>query len=403
MLRPAENPIIRNLLVHEESKMVASTSGKRFTSNVNGNTILFESFDVPGARRIHGNVFPLALNITKPSAEQVTVDEAAAAIRDLSERGITTDLLNTHGAVLLRGPRNPSAKAFSTLVHAAEEGRGHKPFDQLGLAGSRTVHEKEVFSASESPPNLWIYHHNEYSRYTQYPTNIHFFCHVAAEEGGESPLGHSTELFERVNAEIPEFIEEVTKKGLMSPDIYRAPGKEGKNFIFTWAGPLAFGRDIKPGDSLETMKAKAERQAARLTPHFKWIEGDQLEVHQYVPAVRRHPVTKLPVFFNSLAGRYGTAYDRGATDPPYKGKDDGMDYPPATYGDGQPIPKKYLNRIWEITQDIHVMIKMEPGDVALVDNYQVSHARAPWTKGDRKVFVSMWDSNKPEEKKFLDY
>lgn len=189
----------------------------------------------------------------------------------------------------------------------------------------------------------------------------------------------------------------------MSPDVYRAPGKEGKNFIFTWAGPLAFGRDIKPGDSMEAMKGKAEKQAARLTPHFRWLQDDQLEVKQYVPAVRRHPKTQLPVFFNSLAGRYGTAYDRGATDPPYKGKDDGMDYPPATYGDGQPIPKEYLHKVWEISQQIHVMIKMEEGDVALVDNYQVSHARAPWTKGDRKVFVSMWDSDQQEEKQFLDY
>jgi hypothetical protein len=102
---------------------------------------------------------------------------------------------------------------------------------------------------------------------------------------------------------MPEFVEEVNKKGLISPDIYRPPGKEGKHFIFTWAGPLAFGRHIEPGDSMETMKAKAEKEIVRLTPHYWWREDDQLEVHQFVPAVRRHPRTGLPIWFNSLAGR----------------------------------------------------------------------------------------------------
>jgi hypothetical protein len=367
-------------------------------SEAAGAAISFDSVTVPGSRIVHGNVFPLALVLSREDKSNPTVDEAAAAIRDLAVRGIITELLNKHGALLLRGPRDPSANAFSRLVHAAEEGRGHIPYDQIGLAGSRTVHDKEVFSASEAPQNLWIYHHNEYSRYTKFPTNIHFFCNTAAEEGGESPLGHSAEVFDVVNKELPDFIRELNEKGgLMSPDIYRAPGKEGKNFIFTWAGPLAFGSQIEPGDDMETMKKKAEKEVVRLTPHFWWRDEDQLEVHQYVPAVRRHPATDKPVFFNSLAGRYGTAYDRGATEPPYLG-DDGMAYPPATYADGTPIPNKYLHRIWEITQETAVMSKLEEGDLVLVDNFQVTHARAPWTKGSRKVLVSMWDTVDPAER-----
>lgn len=339
--------------------------------------------------------------MSNASGAELTLDEAAAALRDLSQRGITTELLNKHGGVILRGQPDASAHAMSVLVHAAEEGRGHFPYDQLGLAGSRTVHDKEVFSASEAPPTLWIYQHNEYSRYTKFPSNIHFFCHHPAIEGGESPFAHSAELFDRMNEEMPEFVKEITEKGLISPDIYRAPGKEAKNFIFTWAGPLAFGRDIKEGDSMETKKAKAEIQAARLTPHFWWRDDDQLEVHQHVPAVRRHPATGKPVWFNSLAGRYGTAMDRGATNPPYVG-DDGMAFPPSTFRDGSVIPKKYLHRMWELSQEIAVLVKTQAGDLALVDNYQVSHGRAPWFKGDRKILVSMWDTDKPEEK-ILDF
>lgn len=370
-------------------------------SVVDDTEVVFRKFDLPGQRIVHGNLFPLALNIGKGNGQKLTLDEATAALRDLSHRGITTSLMNKHGALVIRGVGDPSAHAFSLLVHAAEEGRGRKPYDQIGLAGSRTVHDKEVFSASEAPPHLWIYHHNEYSRYTKFPSNIHFFCHIAAKEGGESPFTHSAELYDRVLAEMPEFVERVAAKGLNSPDIYRAPGNEGKNFSFTWAGPLAFGRNIQPGDDMATKKAKAEIQVRRLTPHFWWKDDNSLEVHQHVPALRRHPATGKPVWFNSLAGRYGTAKDRGATDPPYIG-DDGMSFPPAMYEDGTPLEKKYLHRMWEISNEIQVPVKTEPGDLALVDNYQVSHARAPWTKGDRKIMVSMWDTQDPSEK-ILEY
>jgi alpha-ketoglutarate-dependent taurine dioxygenase len=335
--------------------------------------------------------------MSRESGDQITLEEGADALRELSKQGITTKLLNTHGAVIFRGVRDPSPHAFSVLVHAAEEGRGHKPYDQLGLAGSRTVHDKEVFSASEAPPHLWIHQHNEYSRYTKFPSNIHFFCHKAAEEGGESPFAHSAEFYDRMEAELPQFVHDLATKKLISPDVYRAPGKEAENFSFTWAGPLAFGRDIKEDDDMATKKAKAEIQAKRLTPYFWWIEDDQLEVHQHVEGISRHPATKKPVWFNSMAGRYGTALDRGATDPPYIG-DDGMAFPPATYRDGSPIPKDYLHRMWEISTEILVKVKTEPGDMALVDNYQVSHGRVPWSKGERKILVSMWDTEDPKEK-----
>jgi alpha-ketoglutarate-dependent taurine dioxygenase len=369
-------------------------------SEVDGVEVLFTPIDLPGQRVVHGNVFPLTLQVSKISGnEEISVEEASKAVRDIAERGIITDLTNRHGAVIFRQPHS-SARAFSQLVHAAEEGRGHKPYDQVGLAGNRTVHDKEVFSASEAPQNVWIYHHNEYSRYTKFPSNIHFFCSQAAEEGGESPIAHSAEFFDRINEEMPEFVKEVSEKGIISPDNYKAPAKGAKDFGFTWAGPLSFGHEIQPDDDLATMKKKAEKQAARLTSHISWGDDNTLQLKQYVPAIRRHPATKKPVFFNSIAGRYGNAVNAGATDPPYKGNFASLgmvSFPPETYGDGSIIPKKYLQRIFEISQEIQVLVAAQPGDFFIVDNYQVSHARAPWTKGTRKILVSMWDTDIPAE------
>ena len=178
----------------------------------------FDPIELPGQRIIHGNTFPLVLKINKKGGE-VTLQEAADATRDLSGRGITTELLNKHGAVIFRGVPDPSPYAMSVLVHAVEEGRGHFPYDQLGLAGSRTVHDKEIFSASEAPPEVWIHQHNEYSRCTKFPSNIHFYCHKAPPKGGESPSAHSPEFFGRINEELPDFVKELATQGLDSPDV----------------------------------------------------------------------------------------------------------------------------------------------------------------------------------------
>jgi hypothetical protein len=239
--------------------------------------------------------------------------------------------------------------------------------------------------------------HNEYSRYTKFPSNIHFFCHKAPPEGGESPLTHSSELFDRLMEELPEFVEECRVKGLKSPDIYMPPGKEGKTNPYTWAGPFAFGRDIKPGDDMATMKKKAEEQVVKLTPHYWWHDGDELEVHQHVPAFWRHPATKRGTWFSSMPGRYGGAYRRKATEPPFIGND-GQAYPPHEYADGTHIPTKYLHRMWEISNELRVFVKAQPGDLILLDNYQVMHGRAPWFNGERKILVSLWDTDNPDEK-----
>jgi hypothetical protein len=79
----------------------------------------------------------------------------------VSEKGIITDLLNKHGALLIRGVHDVSAKTFSTLIHASAEGRSRKPYEQAGFSGSRTVVDKEVFSASEASPHVRIGQHNE--------------------------------------------------------------------------------------------------------------------------------------------------------------------------------------------------------------------------------------------------
>jgi hypothetical protein len=46
--------------------------------------------------------------------------------------------------------------------------------------------------------------------------------------GGASPLAHSGELFDRVNAEMPDFVKDLHTKGLLTVETYQASGNERK-------------------------------------------------------------------------------------------------------------------------------------------------------------------------------
>ncbi|VUC32906.1 unnamed protein product [Clonostachys rosea] len=378
-------------------------------------SITFEPFDVPGGRTYYGNVLPFGLQVKNSTNGAPPVADSVAALREYSASGKIQELLDQHGAVLIRGFGHPSAETFAELVGAAEQARGYHPHEQIGLAGKRNEVAKNVWTANEGSPLVRFYQHNEYSRYTRFPSNIHFYCVKKAPEGGRSPIAHSANVFEKVQAEIPDLVKEVYNRGLGMKMIFRAPGSEGLHNGFNWAGKFSFGQEILPEDDEATRKAKVEKQVHRLTSDFKWNDDGSLELTQHIPGIelsryihnilqhqltgaiavglRRDPANGRPTWFNGLVGRHGITRDIGALDPPHIGRD-GMTYLPCVYGDETPIPREYLDKLIEVIDKEEIHVPLEEGDLLLVDNFQVSHGREPWA-GERQILVSMWEGPTP--------
>ncbi|OJJ42801.1 hypothetical protein ASPZODRAFT_28886 [Penicilliopsis zonata CBS 506.65] len=342
-----------------------------------------QPFAVPGAQTVHSHAFPYGLQYTGAAS----VEEAVQALTDFSASGELSALLTRHGAILIHGIGHASADTFARLINAAEKTRGSQPFVQIGLAGKRNAIAENIWTANEGPSDRRFYQHNEYGRYTRFPSNIHFYCEKKALTGGESPIAHSALVYERLQETVPELVEAVRSHGLAMRQVFRAPGNEGKGNEFNWAGEHSFGQDFHPGDDLETQKKKVEVQVRRLTDSFRWLEDDTLELTQFVPGIRTF--YDKPVWFNGLVGRYGMTRDLGALEPPHLGHD-GMTYLPSSYSDGTLIPQEYLARMEEVVDGLEINVALDEGDLLLVDNYQVSHGRKPWT-GERRILVSMWD------------
>ncbi|KAF4908847.1 Clavaminate synthase-like protein [Colletotrichum viniferum] len=358
------------------------------TADPESQTLVFESFELPttnqrnlGAPHPEGTVTPLAL---RPSShdEDVELEMVTQTVKSLQARGgILTEKLALHGTLLFRGLPIHNAEDFSRFAHAF----GYKPHEIIGIVVNRPLLAPNVAPANEAPKEVLIYNHNESPQVPHAPEYIFFYNHKAPETGGETPISSSLELFNRAKDEIPEFIAEITEKGILSRVTYKFDRQyEGGSTL-----KQAFGKEFQEGDDDATKKAKIEAQISRYGrgehTTWEWIEDGVVLTHR-LPAVRTQPGTNLPTLFTGLA-----AYWKNAQ----RGNGSRKEVTKQLYGDGTPIPEKYLEHLSKITDEIRVLHKWQRGDILVYDNIIAQHGRQPWEgdQSDRVVLASLFDGH----------
>lgn len=359
---------------------------------LSANISFFEPFPLPsGNQRVlsvphpKDTVIPLAL---RPSSGNTpSLDAAVSAVESLQRdhNGYLTKKLATHGALLFRGLPIHSADDFSRFAHAF----GYSPHEIIGIVVDRPLLAVNVAPANEAPKEVLIYNHNESPQVPHAPEYVFFYAQKAPAKGagGESAISSSLELFNRANREIPEFIDALAEKGILSQVTYKVE----KQYAGGSTLRQAFGKDIVEGDNLETRKRKIEDQIKRYGrgefTTWKWEDDDQtLVVTHRLPAIRTQQSTNLPTLFTGLAAYYKNTFETGT------GKRKNITQ--TLYGDGTPIPEKYLAHLASITDEIIVLHQWEQGDVLVFDNVIAQHGREPWTgdQKDRVVLASLFDA-----------
>lgn len=344
-------------------------------------SLVFEPFDLPssnqrqlGAPHLRGTSIPLALRPSQHGTEKPSLDDIVTTVKELqSQDKFLTKQLALHGTLLFRGLPIHSADDFSRFAHAF----GFKPHEIIGIVVNRPVLAPNIAPASEAPKEVLIHSHNESPQVPHAPGYIFLYGHKAPLRGGETPMSSSLELFQRARDEMPEFVNELAEKGLLYRITYR------KESQYSGGSTLkqAFGKEIVDGDDLATRRSKIEAQIARYArgPHttWEWMDDDEgITVTHRLPMIRTQPGTKLPTLFTGLALFYTR---KNVTEQ--------------LYGDGTPIPDKYLQRLVAITEEIRVLHRWEQGDVLVYDNIIAQHGRQPWEgeQTDRVVMASLFD------------
>lgn len=355
-------------------------------SDAVSSVVSFEPFELPSSnQRVLGSphpkdtVIPLALRLTEES-QKPSLDVIVETIKSLQQRdGTLTKKLAQHGTLLFRGLPIHNAEDFSKFAHAF----GYKPHEIIGIVVDRPLLAPNVAPANEAPKEVLIYNHNESPQVPHAPEYIFFYGHHVPNKGGESPISSSLELFHRAQQEIPEFIAELTEKGILSRVTYKYEKQyEGGSTL-----KQAFGKEIVDGDSEETKRRKIEAQIARYGrgkyTTWEWTDDGLVLTHR-LPAIRTQPETNLPTLFTGLASywkmnRVNSGGRKNVTQQ--------------IYGDGSVIPEKYLEHLAKITDEIRVLHKWETGDVLVYDNVIAQHGRQPWEgeQSDRVVLASLFD------------
>ncbi|KAH9307348.1 hypothetical protein KI387_035259 [Taxus chinensis] len=300
-------------------------------------------------------LFPKVL-LPANDLQKENVEAVVQSIR--SNRAWLEDEVMKNNALLFRGFAARSAADFKAVVEAF----GWEDQQYLGFA-PRTDIVDRVYTANEAPLHEQIDFHHEMSLMKEWPSKLFFFCEKAPSEGGESAIIPSHLIPPLMRKVLPEFVKKVEDVGLLFK--ISTPSQDTSNSFIsrTWKSVLG------TSDPEEAKKRAAEMMGC---VQFKCYEDGTADfTYGPVDIIRSFNKGGREVWFNTIAG-YG----------------EGNKNQCLSLGDGSAIPAEAVEAFKNIMDEQCVDLKLEDGDVLLLNNLAVQHGRRP-SKPPRRVLVSM--------------
>jgi len=304
--------------------------------------------------------------------------------------------LYASGAILFRGFDIQTPQDFEDVAKAVDNDLKD---DYLGTS-PRDKKSGFVFSASELPPHYPIMQHCEMSFLPSAPRRLFFYCHVAPEYGGETPICDFRKVYTDLD---PTIRAEFEAKGVKHIRNYSSPsGKGTKGFqLKSWA------------DMFHTTDKNIIEQKCKDNDIIcEWKEQDGLRLINKNAATKQHPVTGEIAWFNhtqvfhidAAAEEYHKIHKRQKRWETFKysmllelmtwykkwtqnQNDLSMHI---TFGDDSPIPDAYVEHLQDVIWKNMIIYPWKKGDIICLDNFSTSHGRLPYY-GPREIMVC-WTS-----------
>lgn len=272
------------------------------------------------------------------------------------------EAVSSVGGVLLRGFDVPSIETFQQFAAAF----GHPLLSYDFGSTPRTAVGGGVYTSTEYPAHQHIPLHNEQAYTREWAMKLWFHCVTAADSGGETPIADSRAVFR----EMPESIRERFARGILYVRNYG-------DFDVPW--PQVFNTDSK---------CEVEAYCRRTGIQWEWKDDGGLRTRQLCQGIERHPHTGESVWFNQAH-----LFHISSQQPEVREMLEellGIENLPRNvyYADGSPIADTVFDEIRRVLSEQTVSFSWQAGDVLMLDNMLVAHARTPF-KGERKVVVAM--------------
>ncbi len=313
----------------------------------------------PGQQSFNGTVFPFVYQADNAVA---SLESALAWIA--SQREYLLSLSTLHGAVLFRGFPLTNAEDFDAFVAAfAIE---NFPYQRSLSNAVRVNFTERVFSANEAPPTVKILLHHEMAQTPLFPATLLFFCEIAAEQGGATPICRSDILFDRLQRECPDFIDSLQRRGLKYSNVMPGANDPKSGMGRSWQSTLGV-----------ESKAQAESRLQELGYSWQWLEGDCLRATTPVlPAVREVSPGRYTLFNQLIAAYAGWSDERNDPSSAIR------------HGDDSKLDAGAVAKMIDLSMELTFDVAWQAGDAVLIDNTVAMHGRKPFT-GKRRVLASL--------------
>ena len=271
------------------------------------------------------------------------------------------EVMKKQGALLFRNFNINSVEDFTLFVKSL----GLQAQSYTNRTSPRYAVAENVYTTTTQPKSEIIHFHSENSYAQTPPERLIFCCIIPAKVGGETPLADNRIVLNN----IPNSIR----------DKFSHDGVLYKRRV---SDELGLGwKEIFQVDT----KAEAEEQCRLNGIQYQW-DGEILELTWKGSAIINHPNTGEEVWFNHafFFNRYSYSEEFLSI------VDSDDDLPFSTYyGDGSIISKEEYDHIKNAYEIARIDFPWQKGDLLMVDNYTISHARNSYD-GDRQILVSIF-------------
>jgi alpha-ketoglutarate-dependent taurine dioxygenase len=271
------------------------------------------------------------------------------------------DIMKKNGSLLFRNFNINSVEDFTAFVKSL----GLQAQKYTNRTSPRYSVAENVYTSTTQPKTEIIHFHSENSYSQTPPDKLIFCCIIPSKSGGETPLADNRLILKN----IPESI----------IDKFRNLGVLYKRRV---SDQLGLG--WKEIFQVQT-KEEVEEQCRMNDIQFKW-SNDILDLSWKGSAIVKHSVTGEEIWFNHafFFNKYSYSEDFLSI------IDSDEDLPFSTYyGDGSFISKEEYDQIKNAYDVSKVEFPWLKGDLLMIDNYLISHARNSYD-GDRQILVSIF-------------
>lgn len=295
--------------------------------------------------------------VIEPELDDVDLIQWAKANKELIERRLLK-----HGALLFRNFKMRSLADFRSFI-----GNVFPQLEmyEIGYAQQKPTRNDLPTALTISSDKTLGWHNDDSFNHFRWPMKLVFYCHKPAQQGGETPLVDCRKLYGFIG---PELRERFRRKGVLHV----------KNY---WPElGLVWQNEFGTSD-----KAAVKSYCDKTGMDLEWLENDRLRTRFVRPLIDKHPATGESIWFSQaqLWHPYNVASEILAL---WSSAFAEHDYPSnCFYGDGSRIEDADMQVICEAAKKAQVIFKWQQGDILILDNMLVAHARGTFV-GAREHF-----------------